>query len=158
MQETKPEDPSPDLEDESSPDRLIAGGQLDNRADEAGSQTQVTPLAYSPAYQQKYDSRGYPENPASRATSRQSRRAMNDVLATVGVCVGINTDGHKISMNDRGRPTFDRAKLDAIVRENELGLLVDSADMALLSLASMSTAGLRHRLQVSRLRSTIQLY
>lgn len=75
---------------------------------------------------------------------------MNDVLATVGVCVGINTDGQKISMNDRGRPTFDRARLDAIVRENELGLLVDSADMALLSLANMSTAGFRHRLQVSR--------
>ncbi|KAI9681654.1 MAG: hypothetical protein M1829_000853 [Trizodia sp. TS-e1964] len=40
-------------------------------------------------YVQKYDSRGRPVNPASRAMSRILIRAQNDVLATVGVCVGI---------------------------------------------------------------------
>ncbi|KAI4102317.1 MAG: hypothetical protein LQ339_004672 [Xanthoria mediterranea] len=36
-------------------------------------------------YIQQYDNRGYPQNPGSRALSRRSRRAQNDVLATVGV-------------------------------------------------------------------------
>ncbi|KAL8839249.1 MAG: hypothetical protein Q9176_004580 [Flavoplaca citrina] len=36
-------------------------------------------------YLQQYDNRGYPQNIGSRALSRRSRRAQNDVLATVGV-------------------------------------------------------------------------
>ncbi|KAL9638950.1 MAG: hypothetical protein Q9204_001311, partial [Flavoplaca sp. TL-2023a] len=36
-------------------------------------------------YLQQYDNRGYPQNISSRALSRRSRRAQNDVLATVGV-------------------------------------------------------------------------
>ncbi|KAL8953660.1 MAG: hypothetical protein Q9222_000497 [Ikaeria aurantiellina] len=39
-------------------------------------------------YIQQYDSRGRPVNALSRALSRQSRRAQNDVLATVGVLWG----------------------------------------------------------------------
>lgn len=99
-------------------------------------------------YEQQYDGRGYPQNAASRELTRQSRRAMNDVLATVGVCVGVDAHGQKITINDRGRPSFDRAKIDSITTENEIGLVLDSADMMLVSLARMFTVGFRQRLQV----------
>ncbi|KAL9605143.1 MAG: hypothetical protein Q9219_000077 [cf. Caloplaca sp. 3 TL-2023] len=39
-------------------------------------------------YVQRFDSRGHPQNPTSRALSRASRRAQNDVLATVGILSG----------------------------------------------------------------------
>ena len=102
-------------------------------------------------YHQRYDGSGYPENPESRALSRQSRRAQNDVLATVGVCVGVNADGQPIEsqLDSKRKPALDQNRLDAIVRENEIGLLVSSADTTLVSLASLYAVGLRHRLQVS---------
>ncbi|KAL8730421.1 MAG: hypothetical protein Q9166_004059 [cf. Caloplaca sp. 2 TL-2023] len=42
----------------------------------------------SDSYIQQFDDRGYPQNPRSRVISRRSRRAQNDVLATVGVLLG----------------------------------------------------------------------
>ena len=103
-------------------------------------------------YQQQYDSSGYPENLESRALSRQSRRAQNDVLATVGVCVGVNAEGQPIQSQLDGlkKPVLDKSKIDAVVRENEIGLLVSSADNTLVSLASLYAVGFRHRLQVGR--------
>lgn len=76
---------------------------------------------------------------------------MNDVLATVGVCVGVDADGQKRTINERSKPSFDRALIDSITTENEIGLVVDSADMILVSLANMSTIGLRQRLQVCQI-------
>lgn len=103
-------------------------------------------------YQQQYDSSGYPENLESRALSRQSIRAQNDVLATVGVCVGVNAEGQPIQSQLDGlkKPVLDKSKIDAVVKENEIGLLVSSADNTLVSLASLYAVGFRHRLQVGR--------
>lgn len=101
------------------------------------------------AYQQQYDSSGYPENFESRALSRQSRRAQNDVLATVGVCVGVNADGQPIQsqLDDLRNHVLDKSQIDAVVRENDIGLLVSSADNTLV-LASLYAVGFRRRLQV----------
>lgn len=107
-----------------------------------------SPLIRTSPYEQQYDGRGYPQNTASGELTRRSRRAMNDVLATVGVCVGVDADGQKMTINDRCRPSFDRAKLDSITTENGIGLVLDSADMMLLNLASMFTVGFRQKLQV----------
>lgn len=109
---------------------------------------ETIPLVRTYRYEQQYDGRGYPQNAASRELTRQSRRAMNDILATVGVCVGVDADGQKITINDRSRPSFNRAKIDSITTENEIGLVLDSADMMLVSLARMFTIGIRQRLQV----------
>ena len=111
--------------------------------------SQASPFAEISSYQQQYDSRGHPEHPASRELSRQSRRAMNDVLATVGVCVGVNQAGHKVAVGDRSKPAVERATIDAISTENSIGLIIGSIDLALISLAGVATVGLKQRLQVS---------
>ena len=105
----------------------------------------------SSGYQQQYDSSGYPENLESKALSRQYRRAHNDVLQMVGICAGVQAEGQPIKsqLDSQRKPTLDRSAVDAVVRENEVGLLVGSADMTLLYLSNMYTIGLRHRLQAS---------
>lgn len=108
----------------------------------------ATPLISSASYEQQYDKKGYPVNKASRELSRESRRAMNDVLTTVGVCVEVDADGQKMTMNDRKRPSFDNTIVESVRKENELGLIVDDIDMMLVSLSDMFTIGLRQRLQV----------
>ena len=74
---------------------------------------------------------------------------MNDVLATAGVCVGPNSDSHKLSLGDRSRSSLDKAKIHNIGVENSIGLIMDSMEMLLSLVANLATYGLRHRLQVS---------
>lgn len=141
--------------DESSPEHCIPQGESARSDNVTGTQEAVgtpidgaTPLIRNSSYEQQYDSKGYPVNNASRSLSRESRRAMNDVLATVGVCVGIGADGEKVTMNDRNKPSFDNTVVDSVRVENELGLMVDSIDIMLVSLSNMFTIGMRQRLQV----------
>lgn len=105
----------------------------------------------SSGYQQHYDSSGYPENLESNALSRQYRRAHNDVLEMVGISVGVQAEGQPIKsqLDSQRKPILDKSAVDAVVRENEVGLLVGSADISLLYLCSMCTIGLKHRLQAS---------
>lgn len=101
------------------------------------------------SYQQQYDRKGYPENPTSRALSRQSRRAINDILTTVGVCVGVDADGQVRPVHDNGSlAALDKSKVTGIIRENEIGVLIGLAEALLDDLASMWAIGLRFRLQV----------
>ncbi len=119
---------------------------------ENSGETSTTPnTETSSAYQQQYDSSGYPENLESKALSRQYRRAHNDVLEMVGICAGVQTEGQPIKsqLDSQRKPTLDKAAVDAVVRENEVGLLVGSADISLLYLSNMCTIGLKHRLQAS---------
>ena len=102
-------------------------------------------------YQQQYDSSGYPENLESKALSRQYRRAHNDVLEMVGICVGVQAEGQPIKsrLDSQRKPTLEKSAVDSVVRENEVGLLVLSADTSLLYLSNMCISGLKHRLQAS---------
>ncbi|CAD6590079.1 MAG: hypothetical protein ASARMPREDX12_004181 [Alectoria sarmentosa] len=111
----------------------------------------------SGSYQQQYDRKGYPENSASRALTRQSRRAINDVLTTVGVCVGVDADGQIRPVYDGSIVALDKSKVTGIIRENEIGLLIGFTEAALDDLARMSTTGLRYRLQTFRFYSGIPL-
>jgi len=152
------EGPTPNLVGESSLDRRPTENASSNMEISSGSQDHMvravledSPLVRTSGYEQQYDNRGYPQNAASSELTRQSRRAMNDVLATVGVCVGVDRHGQKMTINDRSRPSFDREKIDSITMENEMGLILDSVDMMLVSLASMIAVGFRQRLQVRKI-------
>ena len=103
------------------------------------------------SYQQQYDSSGYPENPESQELTRQYRRAHNDILKTVGLYARDQTEGQSINsrLDSQRKPALEKSAVNAVVRENEVGLLVLSTDKSLLYLSNMCTGGLRHRLQVS---------
>lgn len=105
----------------------------------------------STGYQQQYDSRGYPENLESKALSSQYRRAHNDIAEMVGNYAGVQAEGQSIKsqLDIQRKFTLDKSALEAVVRENEVGLLVGSADISLLYLCNMCTIGLKHRLQAS---------
>ena len=122
----------------------------ENPEDTTEPATNTSRQVDSGSYQQEYDRKGYPENSTSRALIRQSRRAINDVLTTVGVCVGVDADGQVRPVYDGSIVTLDKSKVTGIIRENEIGLLIGFTEAALDDLARMSTTGLRYRLQVCR--------
>ena len=122
---------------------------MQSTADDLEVTTEPVTIQVDPAsYQQQYDRKGYPENPISRALNRQSRRAINDILTTVGVCVGVDADGQIRPVHDGSPATPDNSKVTSIIRENETGMLIGFAEAALDDLAGMWTIGLRYRLQV----------
>lgn len=101
-------------------------------------------------YVQQYDRRGYPQNLASRLLSRQSRRAQNDVLASVGVCVDERATGLSAPPQFvKKHHSAEKSKIKLIKRENEIGLSIAAADFGLFCLAGVFLLGLRHRMQVS---------
>ena len=55
----------------------------------------------------------------------------------------------KSQLDSQRKPTLEKSTVDAVVQENEVGLLVLSADTSLLYLSNTCTSGLRHRLQAS---------
>lgn len=98
---------------------------------------------------QQYDSRGHPQNLASRLLVRQARRAQNDVLADVGILQSVDENGHEIrSQLKKRRYAMDNAKVKAVRRENEIGLLIAAADFGLFCLTTSCLLGLRNRMQV----------
>ena len=110
------------------------------------------PAINSSLYQQQYDRRGYPENLASRALSRQSRRAQNDVMATVGACVRVNANG-VVESHDSEHQKYppDPTKVAAVVTENGAGFIISCMDQTISSLASIWTRTLKNRLMVREL-------
>jgi hypothetical protein len=99
----------------------------------------------SSTYVQRYNDRGYPINRASRVLARRLRHAQNDVLATVGVCVGKDED-HMATVHRRSRSNPEVVGL--IVSENEVGLGVAAADLSLMFICLWWTSAVRARLQV----------
>jgi len=68
------------------------------------------------------------------------------VLSTVGVCVGRDEDALKIMRDRRGG---DRAKLERVVTENEVGLGIAAAELGLTFALMWWTFAFRSRLQVT---------
>ena len=79
---------------------------------------------------------------------RQSRRAQNDILSTIGVCQRISKDGTPIIDRKKGNYAASESISDSITRENEVGSLIFSMDWILFSVSSLCFKGLRQRLQV----------
>lgn len=97
-------------------------------------------------YVQQYDARGHPTNPSSRSLFRSLIHAQNDVLATVGVCVGVRNANKAES-----GPLFKSEKehIESVMHENEVGLVVSTVDIGLLFVATWWIVGMRNRMQVS---------
>ncbi|KAL9122331.1 MAG: hypothetical protein Q9187_001104, partial [Circinaria calcarea] len=127
-------------------------GQTQQRADisqDLGSNPiqPSSPSAAAPQYFQQYDVRGHPENPTSRSALRRSRKAHNDVLATVGVCVNVDKNGRLVSATDTTLTCAERKVLYSIAVENEVGFWL-GASTAIFACFAAFPQGLRQRLQV----------
>ena len=103
-------------------------------------------------YVQQYDRRGNPENPASKALERDSRRAMNDVLAAVGVCDGSGgSQNRMVSVIDQHKAAsaVNKSTVQCIIRENSAGYRIALLEEITTFLVSDILAGFRQRFQVS---------
>ena len=112
-------------------------------ADAAIPSAEGSILARSLDYQQQYDAKGYPENPSSEAAKRRWRHAVNDVLATVGIC--ISKEGKPIQATD----VQDSQLVYEVQVVNEYGFRVGGADAFLRLGSEYWIAPLRQRIQVS---------
>ncbi len=106
-------------------------------------------------YEQKYDKEGHPENQVTKDRDGQLRIATNEALASVGVCIDVhgNIELEKILQSkDLYRPSVleDNSKVVAVSNENEIGLIIATADLGLACLASTCMLGIRNRLQVGQ--------
>ncbi|KZF24601.1 hypothetical protein L228DRAFT_99956 [Xylona heveae TC161] len=103
-------------------------------------------------YVQLYDHRGHPTNPASKASARTLIKAQNDVLATVGVCVGVQGDGKLTSPSTKLEDLSgsERAKVKLVMEENEVGLWIRSVSSFLESTGMWPIMALKNRIQVLR--------
>ncbi|MCJ1376649.1 hypothetical protein MMC20_007892 [Loxospora ochrophaea] len=110
-------------------------------------------------YVQQYDSRGRPKNRTSERKARSARLAQNDVLATIGVCVGVDADGKVVSTTpcNAASHAAELAKTELIMKENDFGLFLGVVDMGLVSVAAYFALGLRNRLQTFSTSSPLSL-
>ena len=103
-------------------------------------------------YVQRYDRRGYPENRQSKELSRRLRRAQNDILASVGICVDVK-DGSRVLRRRldgfKGRP-LDSSKVKLAGRENVAGFFISGQDNGLFWLSHFCVLGFRQRFQVCK--------
>jgi hypothetical protein len=97
----------------------------------------ISPL-HADEYVQHYDERGHPVNPESKSYGRELRRAKNDILSTMGIVV--NED------SNRGRS--EQEKIEAILAENDCGLVMVTLDQISVFLGSWWTTSLTGRMQV----------
>ena len=109
-------------------------------------------------YVQQYDNHGYPDNPASRARGRRSRRAQNEVLAVAGVLAGPEQDPQTIGQrwaNRTGDEAKDEAddeaendKIQQLIDESATGVILFLAQRVLFYSTYLCMVGVRNRSQV----------
>lgn len=96
-------------------------------------------------YVQQYNDRGRPQDAASELRAATLRHAKNDVLSTAGVVV----------RKDRAARTpwqrqTEKQKMNAVIQENDYGLLFKAADQILAFFFLWWIIALRRRFQVAR--------
>ena len=79
----------------------------------------------------------------SRELARQSRRAQNDVLSTVRVCVRVDKNGQPVLL----QPHLVRPTVSEIRKENDWGRLLGAIDREFFWLTTLCLVGLRQRMQ-----------
>ncbi|KAI9367904.1 hypothetical protein BJX61DRAFT_262518 [Aspergillus egyptiacus] len=99
----------------------------------------ISPV-HADGYVQHYDERGHPVNPESKSFGRELRRAKNDILSTMGIVVS----------EDANRGRNEQQKIDAIVAENDYGLVMVTIDQISVFLGSWWTTSLTGRIQTFR--------
>jgi len=100
-------------------------------------QRRISPI-HADGYVQHYDERGHPVNPESKSFGKELRRAKNDILSTMGIVVS----------EDTNRGPNEQEKVDAIVAENDYGLIMVTLDQISVFLGSWWTTSLTGRIQV----------
>ena len=121
---------------------LQGGSKVDQQSGASEDATEESATVISSNYVQKYDKKGYPRNPTSKALKRRWRHAVNDVLATVGVCVA---KGQQPMVS---HPPRDESRMVVVISENEYGITIGAID-ALVGVAAIYwTKALRERLEV----------
>ncbi|KAJ0419961.1 hypothetical protein BJY00DRAFT_284985 [Aspergillus carlsbadensis] len=103
------------------------------------STRRISPL-HADEYVQHYDERGHPVNPESKSFGKELRRAKNDILSTMGIVVS----------EDANRGRNEQQKIDAIVAENDYGLIMVTLDQISVFLGSWWTTSLTCRIQSFR--------
>ncbi|MCJ1471836.1 hypothetical protein MMC13_000477 [Lambiella insularis] len=128
-----------------------------SQPDNTDSTQQETIVDRSDDYVQHYDTRGHPENRASRSQARQSRRAQNNILETVGVCVSVDKHGRLVpaSSISMAKEQSEMNGIRSLINENENGFWLGSAEVAFFALSASCVAGLRLRVEVVLSNSSI---
>ncbi|KAI9815840.1 MAG: hypothetical protein M1826_001938 [Phylliscum demangeonii] len=101
-------------------------------------------------YVQHYNQRGHPFNVRATIESRDVIRAQNDVLATIGVCVGSETterSRHTLAPKQPSYKADDTEVVERLVRENEAGSNFTELSDVCRYLAMWWVGTLRGRLQ-----------
>lgn len=117
-------------------------------SDERERHFRTTASVLQDGYVQRYTDQARPENPVTNELNRQSRRAQNDVLATVGACQCVDKEGNPIP-SSTNTDMLGPSSARLIEEENNIGLHLLGADWLLFSLSNLCLLGLRQRLQVS---------
>ena len=101
-------------------------------------------------YVQLYNIRGHPENPGSRTNARRARRAQNDVLATVGVCVSTDKSAKSqlAAVTKSASDGPQTQKITQIIKENECGYWLSMSHDVASYVLQYWLVCLRDRLQV----------
>ena len=132
-----------DVETDSKSDPLNNDTLNQGGIDAAQSSTENDLMARSCDCRQQYDTKGYPKNASSEAAKRRWRHAVNDVLATVGVC--ISKGGRPFQSSE----VPDTRSVNEVQVINTSGLLVEKADDILRYGTERWITPLRQRIQVS---------
>lgn len=71
------------------------------------------------------------------------------------MCVGVDENGTAVrpEVHQKASDNNDRLKVESVMRENEVGLLLVAADIGLFFVGTLWGLGLRQRLEVSKPQS-----
>ncbi|KAL8843589.1 MAG: hypothetical protein Q9170_000093 [Blastenia crenularia] len=112
----------------------------------------------SDVYVQQFDDRGYPQNLDSQALSRLSRRAQNDVLATVGVILGPDHDIHDATIVPTRASGIHKKELFQQTQEDAAeGTKIAFTHMCMSDYTLGRMTYMRNRLQTFRFYSGVPL-
>ncbi|TPX20975.1 hypothetical protein DIZ76_016872 [Coccidioides immitis] len=106
-----------------------------------GHRSTASPLrsTHPEDYVQRYDSRGHPRNPESKASAKQHRRAKNDILSTMGIVVS--------GKNKKPATAKERENAALLEKENRYGISIGTLDQIFTFIASWWTSSLSSRIQ-----------
>ncbi|MCJ1287182.1 hypothetical protein MMC26_006530 [Xylographa opegraphella] len=118
-----------------------------------------TNLTSPEEYVQHYDTRGHPENRLSRSLARRARRAQNDILTTVGVCVFVDKNGRRIPLpsEDPKNNQIRKNEILSVISESEFGFWLGAAEGSLWPLLMNGFGALRLRLETFGIYSGVSL-
>ncbi|KAI4286290.1 MAG: hypothetical protein L6R38_000056 [Xanthoria sp. 2 TBL-2021] len=132
--------------------------QSNQQSDYAADFQSQPPSQGDDPYIQQYDNRGYPQNIRSRTLSRRSRRAQNDVLATVGVLL---SPDHFVQETPHAKRQSEPSSVQTqqdVAAESELGYTLYNTYLALDIFSHSRMTCARHRIQTFQFYTGVPLH